>query len=173
MICCSEGGDWIRKMGPILLDVKSLTVAMMKEGKNLSWRVYKMWEHYSCWVEMEAELKDGAVCMLTQLYPIRADETETLMPEPLQNLLTQYSILIYFRSQKPCLHKGPMTLQSRLKMGLNPLIWDQKEQKKEIERILDEMLATSIINPSSSPFASPALLVKKKDGSWRLCIDYT
>jgi len=46
------------------------------------------------------------------------------------------------------------------------------KQKGIIEKLVQEMLDSGIIQPSCSSFASPMVLVSKKDGSWRLCVDY-
>jgi hypothetical protein len=70
------GDDRIRKMGPILLDVKALTVAMVKGGKKIELKGIQNVGTLQLidGVEVEENMKEGAVCMLAQLYPIRVDE---------------------------------------------------------------------------------------------------
>lgn len=45
-------------------------------------------------------------------------------------------------------------------------------QKQEIENQVELMLQKGLIQPSISPFSSSMLLVKKRDDSWRFCVDY-
>jgi hypothetical protein len=42
----------------------------------------------------------------------------------------------------------------------------------ELKKQLEELLEKKRIRPSVSPWGAPVLLVKKKEGSMRLCIDY-
>jgi len=46
------------------------------------------------------------------------------------------------------------------------------QQKGEIERLVQELLDAGAIRESKSSFSAPIILVIKKDGSFRMCIDY-
>lgn len=41
-----------------------------------------------------------------------------------------------------------------------------------MDHCLEEMKAARIIEPLESPWASPVVLVPKKDGSWWFCVDF-
>ncbi len=53
-------------------------------------------------------------------------------------------------------------LPRRLPNALRPVVEEQ----------VSEMLEKEVIQPSNSPWASPIVLVRKKDGTWRFCIDF-
>ena len=42
----------------------------------------------------------------------------------------------------------------------------------EVRKHIQDLLQTDVITPSYSPWASPVVLVRKKDGSIRMCVDY-
>lgn len=97
-----------------------------------------------------------------------------VLPAAISSILEQYSTVFdtptSLPPSRPVDHSIPLFPESQ-PFKLKPYRYPHS-QKTEIERQTDEMLATGVIQNSSSPYASPVLLVKKKDGSWRFCVDY-
>ena len=45
-------------------------------------------------------------------------------------------------------------------------------EQDELEEQIKDLLAQGLTQPSCSPYGAPVLFVPKKDGWWRMCIDY-
>jgi hypothetical protein len=95
-------------------------------------------------------------------------------PVQVQQLLQQFQSVFQELSEPPPArasdHRIPL-IPSAQPVKCRPYRYTP-DQKNKIERQVYEMLANGIIKHSTSPFASPVLLVRKKDGTWRFCVDY-
>ncbi|KAJ3687587.1 hypothetical protein LUZ61_016751 [Rhynchospora tenuis] len=160
------GNDWLEDISPLFLDMKSKTLKFNWGNKEVKLAGEKR--------EVMHDLKSMELCLMIDQRKEEKDECQVLMSEPLEHLLESYSDLFQEPKSLPPKRKNDHTIP--LKSGTEPVNLRPYRysfvQKTAIEDIVEEMLNNSIITPSQSPFAAPALLVKKKDGSWRLCVDY-
>lgn len=67
-------------------------------------------------------------------------------------------------------HAIPLTLGA-VPINARPYHYSP-QHKREIENQVKQPLTAGLITHSHGPFASLVLLVKKKDGTWRFCVDY-
>jgi len=94
--------------------------------------------------------------------------------EALQNLLHLYqdvfTPLTGLPPNRPEDHTIPLK-EGAQPVNLRPYRYSSL-QKDMVEGMISEMISAGTVQPSHSPFASPVVLVKKKDLTWRLCVDY-
>jgi hypothetical protein len=71
-----------------------------------------------------------------------------------------------------CQVKHPIDLNLGAPLPNGSIYHHSLMENDEIKHQIQEVLQKWHITPSSSPCGSPIVLVKKKDDTWRICIDY-
>jgi hypothetical protein len=115
--------------------------------------------------QLDSMIKQEAVEQLLILKNVEKGEvTAALVPKPIQQLIDQYQHLFLkpegLPPRRPVDHAIDL-LPGAQPFRLRPYRYTP-QQKDEIEKQVREMLSSGVIQQSSSPFASPILLVKKK-----------
>jgi hypothetical protein len=124
--------------------------------------------------KLKGLLRKNGIAQIVQLSLMTDPASATTTPEQVQHLVVENANLFKLPTDMPPQraldHHTPL-VPGVQPVNVKPYIYSPT-QKDEIERQVKEMLSNGVIQPSTSPFSSPVLLVKKKDGSWRFCIDY-
>lgn len=173
------GIQWFSALGPVLWDFKNLTMEFQNEGKKIKLRGAtgkKLKGLHSSKLNKLIN-STGEISML-QLIPQGASLTTGNInnsdPSLSKLLHTYESVFVAPTTLPPS--RPRFDHQIPLKDGTNPINLRPYRypvlQKNIIEEMVQELLDQGVIRPSNSPFAAPIVLVKKKDGGWRMCIDY-
>ena len=146
-------------------------------------------------VSQQKEKKSVSMCRPTSQLPEKVDfsgEAHSVVPDYLEDLLLCSSENLGTEKEKIaallCEYSDIFSscpddigrtgkAQHRIQTGESKPIRQQARRlpmhkRQEAEEQTQQMHDKRVIEPSSSPWASPIVLVKKKDGSTRFCVDY-
>jgi hypothetical protein len=89
-------------------------------------------------------------------------------------VVEEYSNIFSSPTKVPlhCRVKHSIDLTPGTQLPNGPFYCRSMLENEEIKQQIQELLHKGHIRPSSSPRENPIVLVQKKDGTWRLCIDY-
>ncbi|KAF3639270.1 hypothetical protein FXO38_22780 [Capsicum annuum] len=148
------GNDWMKKNNSTKFDHEKNSVTI--ELKTIRSSMGKV-------------LKRGHAIM-AQLFLVIASvcSGQAVTDDQIQHVLVQYADVFHEPKSLPPVRSLDHVIP--LKSGATPV--SLRHHKNELERQVKEMLDHGIIQQSQSHFSSSALLVKKKDNTWRFCVDY-
>lgn len=114
------------------------------------------------------------VHQIEKMCPLDVIDTDLTDSTPLTSILKKYNE--YFDANAPLKLvqtgnltirlKDPQRVVQRRPYRLAPI------EREKVKNIISDLKSKGIVRESCSPFASPILLVKKKNGDDRLCVDF-
>lgn len=171
------GMDWLEACGDMWVSWEKKTLRFRHEGRRITLRGLKSRTDKCEQIsggQLHRLVRAGNVAQLVQLCQVQSEATNSEPPEVVTRVLMDFEHCFGEPNELPP-HRvwdHHIHLQPGVKpVSVKPYRYTP-QQKDEIEKQIAEMLKKGIIKPSHSPFTSPVLLVKKKDGCWRFCVDY-
>ena len=168
------GVQWLEMLGSVICNWRTLTMKFYWENLDRQLQGFTDQPIQAASLkEISKEFRQGhsvfAICPQSTM-----QDTKGVQSPSMSQVLAKYPEIFDEPTQLPPKREIDHTIS--LKEGIEPVNVRPYRyayfQKAEIEKQVQEMLNSGLIRPSTSPFSSPVLLVKKKDGSWRFCTDY-
>ncbi|KAA0043666.1 Ty3/gypsy retrotransposon protein [Cucumis melo var. makuwa] len=178
------GLQWLYSLGVTTVDRKNLSLTFSVDGKSVNIKgdpsltkarislknMIKNWGDKDAGFLIECRsievkaVESNACCL---------QSAEVLSSGPISSVINQFQDVFEWPEKLP--PRREIEHHIHMKKGTNPINVRPYRygfhQKEEMEKLVKEMLNSGLIRPSTSPYFSPVLLVKK-DGSWRFCVDY-
>jgi len=156
------GMDWLESFSPMQIHWKQKWLLIPYEGS------------YSLLQGNALDVPMGSVVQVCALLVTDSKAVELDVPPELRLLLEEFAMVFEAPSgllpSRSCDHTIPL-IEGATPVNVRPYRYPPTV-KDEIERQVTEMLKAGIIQHSISPFSSSVLLVKKKDATWRFCMDF-
>ena len=103
-------------------------------------------------------------------------EVPHLVRDELRGILEEYTDIFPAQLPKgrPPTREVEFTIQTEpgAEPSTRPPYRLSPKEHEELEAQINDLLSQGHIRPSQSPYGAPVLFVPKKDGRWRMCIDY-
>ncbi|KAJ0851953.1 putative nucleotidyltransferase, Ribonuclease H [Helianthus annuus] len=180
------GVQWLATLGDIVWNFTDLTMKFKVDEKEY---VLKGTENNKMKVcssdRMATMLNSMTGVVQSQIFALQLSQmegqtsfgsnvSETVSDENLQAVIREYDDVFQVPKslppQRSCDHQITLVNVSK-PINLRSYRY-QALQKDVIEKMTQELLDSGVIRSSKSSFAAPVVLVKKKDGTWRMCVDY-
>lgn len=179
------GVQWLHTLNDIVWNFKNLTMQFKVGDQIFNLKGIGSNDVSECSAEkMQALLHNMTGLASIQLFSMQTDNPSVFQHTPNVEQTDTSADLEKLLNKYVDVFNTPTTLPPKRKCDHKIVLKDENvtinqrayrypaAQKDVLEQLTQELLDAGTIRNSQSSFASPVVLVKKKDGTWRFCVDY-